>query len=457
MKRCSVIVALLAALSGALAQDSDDQYVQIYNLIQAADKLNSDLQASNALAKYLKAQTALQRFQRGYPNWNPKVISFRLSDLATKIDALSAPAAAPAAATPGTEDTNAARPPSTDLAQATKVAPSDWEAQLAALKNQSRQLQADKAVLQTKLNEALSIRPAAADPRELTRAEEKTRNLQKEKDLPEVGLDQPKAKFLSTPDTQVLDEERQAPAKAVHARQPEPLELRQPAAVARPSNVNYELLLLGAALGAIVPLAASVWIVARRRQSRGLQRPALLSAGTDDPLLYRVLVGTRSATEAVLASPAPSSVPQTIIHVKAPGTTQSQAEILRQRALIAEQRAEHTNAMLRKGLIPYLSQWLKQTLVRKLIVDRAQLLETQQMAVDKVLAVEERLSRIEQQVQQQHDMYQAHIEALTQEFLTAKEENRGLIQARITQVQAEMEATRARQTARPERDNRASS
>ena len=72
MKWFSVIVALLLALSGARAQGPDDQYIQIYNLIQEADKLVNDLQPGDALPKYLEAQTALQRFQKGYPAVEPQ-------------------------------------------------------------------------------------------------------------------------------------------------------------------------------------------------------------------------------------------------------------------------------------------------------------------------------------------------------------------------------------------------
>ena len=46
-------------------------------------------------------------------------------------------------------------------------------------------------------------------------------------------------------------------------------------------------------------------------------------------------------------------------------------------------------------------------LVRNLIADRAQLLETQQAAAHKVMAVEERLRRIEGQIQRQNGTYQA--------------------------------------------------
>src|SRR5438445_986091 len=62
-----VLMALLAAASATLAQGPDDQYVRIYNLIQEADSFKSGGQTSQAMAKYLEAQTSLQRFQRGYP------------------------------------------------------------------------------------------------------------------------------------------------------------------------------------------------------------------------------------------------------------------------------------------------------------------------------------------------------------------------------------------------------
>ncbi len=455
MKGCSVIVALLLTLPGAWAQGPDDQYIEIYSLIQEAQNVKNDLQPGDALPKYLEAQTALQRFQKDYPDWNPKVISFRLSYVTTKLAALSARVPARAAASAGRAATNIAPPPSAGPAQTTKAAPRDWEAQLAALRDQGRQLQADKAVLEAKLKEALSVQPAAVDPREPARAEERMRNLQKEKDLLEVSLDQPEAKPVPAPDTKALDEARQALAEAMPARQPKPLEPGQPAAVAQPSTINYQLLLVGVALGGIVVLAASVWILAGRRQLLAPQRPALLTAGGDELSSYTAVLGTRSATEAALANAAPSRVPQPIIHLEALGTTQTHAEALRKRALIAEQRAERANAMIRKGLIPHLSQWLKQKLVRKLIADRTQLLETQQAAAQKVMAVEERLSRIEQQVQRQNDTYQARIDALSRELLTAEEENRELIHARITQVQAEMEATRARLMAQAERDGQA--
>ena len=244
MKWFSVMVALLLALTGARAQGPDDQYIQIYNLIQDADKLVDNLQPADALPKYLEAQTALRAFQKGYPQWSPDVIGFRVKYVAAKITALtgkapdtnatasaaSAPTAetpapgpaaptqavpAPAPAAPAAP-APASTPPATTAspAPAAQPAPSDLEAQIALLRDQGRQLQADKAVLEAKLKEALSVQPAAVDPRELTKAEEKVRSLQKENDLLKVSLNQVKASPSPAPDTKALDEARQALAEA---------------------------------------------------------------------------------------------------------------------------------------------------------------------------------------------------------------------------------------------------
>jgi endonuclease/exonuclease/phosphatase family metal-dependent hydrolase len=227
-----------------------------------------------------------------------------------------------------------------------------------------------------------------------------------------------------------------------------------PAGRAQASN---RPLVTTAALAGMAVLAAMAWLLLRRRRALPRPTPALLAAGQGDggfaPSSYTVVMGTRSATEPAPADAHASSVPRSIIQIETPGATQTQAEVLRQRALAAEQRAEEATAVIRSGLIPYLSHWLKQKLVRKLIADRAQLLETQQVATLKVAAVEERLARIEQQVQRQNSAYQERIEALTRELILAKEESRELIRARITQVKAEMEAARARLMAQTESDD----
>src|ERR1043165_9567175 len=100
--------------------------------------------------------------------------------------------------------------------------------------------------------------------------------------------------------------------------------------------------------------------------------------------------------------------------------------------------------MLRQGLVSQLSQWLKQKLVRKLIVDRAQLLEAPEAEARKAFNVDERLNRIELQIRQQNQAYERRIEELNRQLLAAKEESRELIRTRIMQVKAEMETARMR-------------
>ncbi len=81
-----MIILLAAGLSPALAQqDEDDQYLIIYSLIQQADGLAAAGQPQRALAQYAEVQNELQKFQKIYPDWNPKIVNFRLKYLAEKI------------------------------------------------------------------------------------------------------------------------------------------------------------------------------------------------------------------------------------------------------------------------------------------------------------------------------------------------------------------------------------
>ena len=85
--------------------------------------------------------------------------------------------------------------------------------------------------------------------------------------------------------------------------------------------------------------------------------------------------------------------------------------------------------------------------MRRLISDRAELLKSQQQANLKIMAVDERLSRIEAHLQQQYRTYELRIQELNRELQAAKLENRALIHAKIAQVKAEMEAAKTRSMA----------
>src|SRR6266550_9529424 len=155
-------VSLLALLCGSAvlrADGPDDEYLRIYNLIQQADALAEGGRGELARQNFLEAQTGLDRVQKAYPGWNEQVVQFRLNYVMEKLG-----------------------PAKTTHASAE---PAD---RMKLLLEQIRQLAADKELLQAKLKEALSAQPAAVDPRELARSEEKIKSLRKEVEVLTVNL-----------------------------------------------------------------------------------------------------------------------------------------------------------------------------------------------------------------------------------------------------------------------------
>ena len=189
MKRLVALLILSATLlPAARAQNGgpDDQYIIIYSLIQQADASESSDQTRQALAQYLQVQADLQKFGKIYPDWNPRIVNFRLNYLAEKIAQLTEKMPVATNAPPET----AAVPAAPGAVSSTALA--DLQAQLGALHDQVQKLSADNSTLQSKLHEALGAQPAAIDPRELARAQEVIRSLMKENDLLKVSLSQGK-------------------------------------------------------------------------------------------------------------------------------------------------------------------------------------------------------------------------------------------------------------------------
>ena len=182
-----LILILAARLPPARAQQGpDDQYIIIYSLMQQADSLDSSGQPRQALAQYVQVQGELQKFQKIYPDWNPRIVNFRLNYLAGKIAEVTTKLpVVPQSGTPPPA------PPPPGAASSTSAA--DLEAQFGALHEQVQKLQADNTTLQARLQEALAAQPAAIDSRELTQARGKIQSLMKENDLLKISLSQGKA------------------------------------------------------------------------------------------------------------------------------------------------------------------------------------------------------------------------------------------------------------------------
>jgi len=179
------------------AAGPEDQYVGIYSMIEEADRLNDTAQPRPAVTKYLEAQVGLKNLQANNPDWNPKIVAYRIQYIAGKLDGLTAKlTVAPATpnVTPGQAMTN----------------------QLSSLQEEIGRLANQNALLEAKLREALSVQPASMDPRELAKAEDRVKQLQKERDLLAVTLEQAKAqadaaRMVGDPDKakQELEETRQ--------------------------------------------------------------------------------------------------------------------------------------------------------------------------------------------------------------------------------------------------------
>ena len=186
MKRFAALAVLflMVMLPPARAQQSaDDQYLIIYSRMQQADSLNSAGHASDALAGFVGAQRDLQKFQRAYPDWNPKIVNFRMGYLAEKIAKLTPQV-------PATNKPPAARTPAATPSAVAPATGPDYKARLQVLQAQLQGVQADNTTLEARLKEALAAQPTMVDPRELTRAKEQIRSLMKVNDLLKVSLAQ---------------------------------------------------------------------------------------------------------------------------------------------------------------------------------------------------------------------------------------------------------------------------
>src|SRR6266581_620133 len=187
------LLALLVGSAVLRADGPDDEYVRIYNLIQQADALAEGGRGELARQKYAEAQTELDRVQKAYPGWNEQVVQFRLNYVMEKLGPAKT-AEKPIRQEPGEKSAPASAEPAD---------------RIRVLLEQIRQLTADKELLQAKLKEALSAQPAAVDPRELARSEEKIKSLRKEVEVLAVNLKKAEAKPDKPIDPAAFDQAKQ--------------------------------------------------------------------------------------------------------------------------------------------------------------------------------------------------------------------------------------------------------
>ncbi|MSU35437.1 MAG: hypothetical protein EXS36_10045 [Pedosphaera sp.] len=187
--------AFLACVK-ALAVGPDEMFVMAYNLIHQADSQKEAGNVRTAWSVYSQAQEDLRTLQRAYPEWNDRVVNYRLRYVAAMLEELKV--FGPTPVTPAK-----LLPP--------VIAPAEEEiTELTALNDQIRRLGSEKAMLEARLREALSAQPAPIDPRELQRAVEKITTLQATNQGLIQQLEQQQADRRNLIDKVVLEESHRA-------------------------------------------------------------------------------------------------------------------------------------------------------------------------------------------------------------------------------------------------------
>ncbi len=163
MKRVGwlVVCGLLLILIPAGAQGPDDRFVVVYGLIQQGDALAAAGRTSEARERYREALVQLQQLDKDFPRWNQQIVEFRKQYLEARVGTPTAPTEPRSVGAPTTEKT------------------AD-DPRLAAIEAELGQIKAERDLLQAKLREALTAQPAALDPRELAKADERAAAFQRE-------------------------------------------------------------------------------------------------------------------------------------------------------------------------------------------------------------------------------------------------------------------------------------
>ncbi len=166
-----------------LLQAQDQEYIQIYNSIINADALKDSGESRIAADRYREAQNALKKLQSVYPKWNEQLVKFRLEYIAEKLQSL------------GTVSPATNRLPVSTPVPGAKIIPQSGAkiiSQPDTASEQVRQLRSEKALLEAKLKEALSVQPNPRSASDVSKLEEKIVSLQKERDLLSLALEQEK-------------------------------------------------------------------------------------------------------------------------------------------------------------------------------------------------------------------------------------------------------------------------
>lgn len=239
-----------------------------------------------------------------------------------------------------------------------------------------------------------------------------------------AALDQLREKTAAdTAKAEAAEQKLQAHAKA--ARFQEQALLAKAEADAA-SERNTWIAIGAGALAIVVLLGVLLRFKKRPAQSHALVPMPLVSTQVHVPLLP-----TTEGSMVVSSSAAPSVV------------TSAETDHWKERAIEAELKAEQLSTVVKAGLFPQLSRWLAQKFVRRLVLERKELMETQRRAELAIVEMETRLHEIRAPLEERLRAYEERIQELERKLAAKNEENQELIKATILAARRKLEEERS--------------
>ena len=136
--------------------------------------------------------------------------------------------------------------------------------------------------------------------------------------------------------------------------------------------------------------------------------------------------------------------PPTGMAVALAGTGHDEAA-WRERALVAEARAEKATELLRSGLLPHVARGMMNALVQRLLSQRSAVIESQAEAEREVAALADRLEQLHIPLEQRIAAYEQRIAELEAQLAAKDEQNAELIKAKIETTRKKLEGERSQE------------
>jgi hypothetical protein len=238
-----------------------------------------------------------------------------------------------------------------------------------------------------------------------------------------AALDQLREKMAAeTAKAEAAEQKLKAQAKAARFQEQALLAKAEADAAA---ERNKWIVIGSGALGIVILLG--VLLRHRKRPTPGLMPVSLVTTQVHVPTFLPTSEG--SVVVSSSANPGAVSGPD--------------AEHWKERAIEAELKAEQLSTVVKAGLFPQLSRWLAQKFVRRLVLERRELLETQRRAELAIAEMENRLHEIRAPLEERLKAYEERIQELERLLAAKNEENQELIKATILAARRKLEEERS--------------